>query len=145
MTDVSRSIRLEASAADVWALIGPFDSMTSWHPAVLDSVLGSEDGRMVRRLLVVGGIRVTEVLLHHDDHDRHYRYAIADGGRLPVVEFTATLRVKEDSSDACEVVWSSTFMPAGAPDDVAAEAISGIFDAGLNALEDRFRQGDSAT
>jgi len=138
MTDLSRETRLSAPADEVWALVGAFDSLPNWHPAVLSCELGVEDDRMVRRLVVVGGIRVTERLLRHDDAERKYSYAISDGGRLPVADFTATFRVTDHGIDGTGVVWSCSFVTAGAPEDVAREAMRGILDSGLNALEDRF-------
>ncbi|MGY8997118.1 MAG: SRPBCC family protein [Alphaproteobacteria bacterium] len=138
MTDVSRSVTLSAPALEVWSLIGPFDALTSWHPAVLDSSLGADDGRMVRHLVFVGGIKVTERLIAHDDETMMQRYGISDGGRLPVADFTATLRVVAGSSETCSVTWSCSFQPAGAPESVVREAVEGIFDSGMNSLSDRF-------
>lgn len=138
MTEISRSVALAASAEEIWALVGPFDAMTRWHPAVLDSKLGVDEGRMVRHLVFVGGIKVTELLIQHDDDAMVQRYAISDGGRLPVADFTATLRVVAATPETCEVRWSCLFEPAGAPEDVVREAIEGIFDAGMNSLADRF-------
>jgi len=142
MTDVSRSVNLSARASEVWSLIGPFDSFTRWHPAVLDSRMGENDGRMVRHQVFVGGIKVTERLISHDDDAMMQRYGISDGGRLPVADFTATLRVVPGESDSCSVTWSCSFQPAGAPEDVVREAIEGIFDSGMNSLADRYGKAD---
>lgn len=142
MTDVSRTVNLAADADVVWSLIGPFDAMTSWHPAVLESRLGVEEGRMVRHLVFVGGIKVTERLVHHDDASMMVRYVISDEGRLPVADFSATLRVTPAQAGVCAVTWSCLFQPAGAPEDVVREAIAGIVDSGLNSLSDRFGQAD---
>ena len=138
MTDVSRSVNLSAAAGEVWDLIGPFDALTSWHPAVLDSRQGEDDGRITRHLVFVGGMKVTERLIAHDDDGMVQRYGISNGGRLPVADFTATLRVVAGNSGTSAVTWSCSFQPAGAPESVVREAIEGIFDSGMNSLADRF-------
>jgi len=140
--DVSRSVRLKAPAEEVWALIGPFDSLTKWHTAMLNCTLGVDQGHMVRHLVVVGGIKVTERLIQHDDAGMVYRYAMSDAGRFPVVDFTASLRVSDHGNDGCAVTWSSSFLVAGAPESVVGEALGGIFDSGMNSLADRFGLAD---
>ena len=135
--EVSREVRLAAPAAEVWDLIGPFGSLDRWHPAVLLCDLDEEDGHTVRRVKVVGNVRTVQRLISHDDAARRYRYAITEGD-LPVYDYDAVLSVREDGRDACVVTWHVTFQAAGAPDDVAREAIEGILDGGLNGLAHRF-------
>lgn len=137
--EVSREVRLAAPAAEIWALIGPFDGLDRWHPAVLQCEPDEEDGYTVRRVKVVGNVRTVQRLLSHDDARRSYRYTITEGD-LPVHDYDAVLSVREDGHDACVVTWRVTFQAAGAPDDVAREAIEGIFDGGLNGLAHRFGQ-----
>ncbi len=54
----------------------------------------------VRHLAFLGGLKVTERLIHHDDTGMVQRYTISDGGRLPVADFAATLRVAPESDAA---------------------------------------------
>lgn len=137
MIEVSREVRLAAPAAELWDLIGPFDDLDRWHPAVLQCQPDEEDGFTVRRVKVVGNVRTVQRLLSHDDARRTYRYTIIEGD-LPVHDYDAVLAVREDGPDVCVVSWRVTFQAAGAPDDVAREAIEGIVEGGLNALVDRF-------
>ena len=53
MAKVSVSAKFSTSAKRVWALIGDFDAMARWHPAVEKSELGA--GGMLRRLGLAGG------------------------------------------------------------------------------------------
>jgi len=135
--EVGREVRLAAPAAEVWGLIGPFGSLAHWHPAVLECDLDEEDGFTIRRVKVVGNVRTVQRLLSHDDAGRRYRYTITDGD-LPVHDYDAVLAVREDGPETCVASWRVTFQAAGAPDDVAREAIEGIFDGGLNGLAHRF-------
>lgn len=137
MVEVDRSVTLAASADEVWALVGGFDSLPDWHPAVLSCELASDDGRMTRRLKVVGNIRLVERLVRHDDASRSCRYTLSEGP-LPVEGYDSTFAVHDGGGDRCVVTWRATFEPSGASEDVAREAIEGIYDSGLNALADRF-------
>ena len=47
MTKVHVSTQLNAPAAEVWGLIGRWNALPDWHPAVLKSEL-SEDGKVRR-------------------------------------------------------------------------------------------------
>lgn len=137
MTQVERTVRLAAPAAEVWALIGPFDGLPNWHPAVLACRLGTEDGATLRHLTVVGRIELVERLVALDETGRSCRYVLVDGP-LPVEGYVATLAVADGGDGTSTATWSARFEPAGAPEDVAVEAVGGIYDAGLNSLADRF-------
>ena len=137
MAEVTREVRLKAPAAEVWALIGGFNDLPHWHPAVLSSELMEEDGDTVRHLVIVGRIRLAERLLSRDDAARSYRYTLEDGP-LPVEGYIATLSVAANGDGSVTVRWSARFEPAGAPAEVATEALEGIYDSGLNSLADRF-------
>ncbi|MDA1001280.1 MAG: SRPBCC family protein, partial [bacterium] len=109
MPEVSMSVKLNASADEVWGLIGGFNALPDWHPAAAKSTL--EAGGKVRRLEVVGGAVVLERLERHSDADRACTYTIEEGP-IPVSGYRATLRVQEDGA-GCKVSWSSAFNPAG--------------------------------
>lgn len=137
MAEVTRQVRLQAPAAEVWALVGGFNDLPHWHPAVLSSELSEEDGDTIRHLVIVGRIRLAERLLSHDDAARSYRYTLAEGP-LPVEGYVATLSVADNGDGSATVRWAARFEPAGAPAEVAIEALEGIYDSGLNSLADRF-------
>ena len=58
MADVKLSTTLPASADDIWKLIGSFNALPDWHPAVQKSEL--KDGGTERRLTLVGGGEIVE-------------------------------------------------------------------------------------
>ncbi len=137
MPELERSIRLAASAEDVWAAIGDFDGMPNWHPAVNASRVWQEGAEQVRELVVVGNIRLKERLVSHDDGARTYRYAIVDGP-LPVEGFASKIAVSDNGDGTSTVTWSAQYQLAGASDEIARESIGGIYDAGLQSLGIKF-------
>ncbi|MEQ9608860.1 MAG: SRPBCC family protein [Kiloniellaceae bacterium] len=136
MAKVSSSTALPVSAKTVWAVIGNFNALPDWHPAVEKSELKKEDGSTVRKLSLVGGGSIEEKLEQIDDKERRYTYTIVSGP-LPVSNYTATLRVR-DSDKGCSVEWSSEFEAKGAPEGDAVAAISGIYEAGFENLKKMF-------
>ena len=108
MTKVSSSADLPVPAATVWAVIGNFNALPDWHPAVEKSELKKEDGGTLRKLSLMGGGTIEEKLEQIDDKERLYTYSILSGP-LPVSNYTATLRVRgDDKGSGCTVEWSSS-------------------------------------
>lgn len=136
MAKVSSSTELPVSAKTVWAVIGNFNALPDWHPAVEKSELKKENGSTVRKLSLVGGGSIEEKLEQVDDKERRYTYTILSGP-LPVSNYTATLKVR-DSGNGCSVEWSSEFEAKGAPESDAVAAISGIYEAGFENLKQMF-------
>lgn len=138
MTKVSSSTDLPVPATTVWAVIGNFNGLPDWHPAVEKSELKEEGGGTLRKLSLMGGGTIEEKLEQVDDKERLYTYSIVSGP-LPVTNYTATLRVRgDDKGSGCTVEWSSEFDAQGAPESAAVEAISGIYEAGFENLKKMF-------
>jgi len=137
MTKVSMSTKLNVSADQVWSLIGGFNALPDWHPAIEKSEL-EEEGQM-RRLSLAGGGTVIEQLERINENERTYSYSIVDSP-LPVANYTATLKVTAEG-DTCTVDWSSDFDPAGGMEGEAADIIRGVYEAGLDNLKKMFGAG----
>ena len=135
MAKVSMQSPLNMSADEVWNLIGQFNAIPDWHPAVTSSKL--EDGGRIRRLSLFGGGEIVERLEQIEEGDRLYRYSIVSGP-LPVANYTATLRVKDDGKGKAVVEWSSEFDPAGATETDATAAVQEIYRAGFDNLRKLF-------
>lgn len=135
MAKVSMQSPLNMSADEVWKLIGQFNALPDWHPAVVTSKL--EDGGRIRRLSLLGGGEIVERLEQIEQGDRLYRYSIVSGP-LPVANYTATLRVKEDGKGKAVVEWSSEFDPAGATETDAMAAITEVYKSGFENLRKLF-------
>jgi len=55
-------------------------------------------------------------------------------GPLPVSNYESTIRVTDNGDGGSKVVWNSTFDANGASDDEAINIITGIYAAGLDAV-----------
>ena len=133
MSEVSLSTHLKVKPEQVWDLIGRFNALADWHPAVETSTL--EDGGTVRKLALVGGGEIVEQLIPTDE-EHTYEYSILSGP-LPVMNYKSKIRVIEDG-DGAKVEWSSQFEPSGAPESEAVAAIQGIYQAGFDNLKKMF-------
>ena len=135
MAKVSMQSPVGISADQVWELIGKFNALPEWHPAVSASKL--EDGGKLRRISLLGGGEIVERLEKIDEGDRLYRYSIVSGP-LPVANYTATLRVKDGKDGKAVVEWSSEFDPAGASEMDATAAVQEIYKTGFDSLRKMF-------
>jgi len=135
MAKVSMQSPVSMSADELWKLIGQFNAIPEWHPSVSSSKL--EDGGRIRRLSLLGGGEIVERLEQIEQGDRLYRYSIVSGP-LPVANYTATLRVKDDGKGKAIVEWSSEFDPAGATETDATAAVQDIYRMGFENLRKMF-------
>ncbi|MDH3638834.1 MAG: SRPBCC family protein [Gammaproteobacteria bacterium] len=134
MANVKMSSHFSVAPDQVWDLIGGFNALADWHPAVEKSEL--EEGGTIRRLHLVGGGEIVERLQQSDDDKQVYSYSILEGP-LPVQGYVAEIRVRPDG-DGCEVEWSSSFEPAGASESDAMQAIQDVYQAGFDNLKKIF-------
>ncbi len=138
MTKVSMKTELKAPADEVWKLIGGFNALPDWHPAVAESTTEGEGEGSVRRLSLAGGGTIVERLESVDDNERRYSYSIVDSP-LPVSNYRATISAREQGDGTATVVeWSSEFSPSGASESDATKVIQGIYDAGFDNLKKMF-------
>lgn len=146
--------KLNASPDEVWAVIGKFDDM-SWHPAVASTEItgdGSVDQpekseRVLHLKAESGDPTITEILSKWQPEKRCYAYRIekVDMAVLPVTNYGSTLCVQDDGGKA-KVVWKGGFYrgdpngqpPADQNDDAAIAGVTGIYQAGLTALVEKF-------
>jgi hypothetical protein len=138
MTAVHKTAALKAPAQEVWSLIGGFNALPDWHPAVERSEERTEGPDRLRTLSLRGGGSIVERLVKHDDQARAYSYAIVSSP-LPVENYRSEIRVRDDGDGrGCIVEWQSEFAPSGASEADAVAAIGGVYEAGLDNLRKRF-------
>ncbi len=136
MTKVNMKTQVPVSADQLWELIGQFNGIASWHPAVEKSEL-EEDGK-IRRLTLVGGGVIVERLQQIDDNEHLYRYSIVESP-LPVADYVAEIRVHQNEEGSGSTIeWSSEFKPKDASVQQAMDAIQGIYQAGFDNLKKLF-------
>jgi len=133
MPKVNMQTELDVPAQQVWDLIGSFNALPDWHPAVESSEL--EKGGQIRKLRLAGGGTIVEKLETISDNERVYTYSIVDSP-LPVSDYMASISVRQDDDgDGTIVEWSSSFQAQGASENEAVRAIEEIYEAGFNNLK----------
>lgn len=132
MAKVSVTTDVEVAADQLWSLIGGFNTLPDWHPAVEKSEL-QEEGSM-RVLSLAGGGEIVEKLEKHDDNQRTYSYTITDSP-LPVANYRAEIKVTDEGNGKSSVEWSGEFSADGAPENEAIDVVTGVFQAGLDNLK----------
>ncbi len=150
---VVETIEINAPAEKVWAKIGNFQDM-SWHPAVekTEGQGGNEKGA-ARKLTLKGGGVIEETLEKHDDGKMSYFYRIAnvDVKVLPVTNYSSWLTVEPEEGGKSKVEWKGAFYrgypnndpPADLNDEASIKAVTGVYQAGLNALKKSMEAGGS--
>lgn len=133
--EVARSRDVPAPPAAVWALIGDFCAIGSWHPMVERCILSSDeddDGDRVqlRGIVAKGGLgTIVEIETARDETAMSYSYTFIQGP-LPVQAYNATLSVRPNGAGST-VLWTAMFDAAGMSDAEALADITGVYDAGL--------------
>ncbi|MDO5612569.1 MAG: SRPBCC family protein [Paracoccus sp. (in: a-proteobacteria)] len=152
------SVVLNATPDEVWQAIGKFEDM-GWHPAVASTEItgdGSVDvpevsTRVLHLNADSGDPTITEKLIGFDADKRSYKYMIeaVDVAVLPVTNYSSTLQVKDKDGKA-EVVWKAGFYrgfpnndpPPNLNDETAEAAVNAIYQAGIEALSERFGKAE---
>jgi hypothetical protein len=138
MSKVKVSTTLYVPAQAVWNMIGGFNELARWHPAVARSEETKEKGATIRKLTIQGGGTFIEKLDRLDPKERTYSYSILESP-LPVAGYKAKLHVREaEDGKSCTVEWSSEFEAAGAPENEAVKIIRGIYESGFENLQRLF-------
>ena len=140
------SADVATAPADVWAVIGDFQDL-GWHPAVFstDGEGGNDPG--ATRLLTLmeeGGPTVAEELTAFDAEAMSYTYSITEVAPevLPVDAYSATISVSP-AGEGARIDWQGSFkraMAEGVTDEAATETMTGVYQAGLDALAAQFGQ-----
>jgi hypothetical protein len=123
----------------IWNLIGGFNALPAWYPAVERSEL--KEGGTLREMTLVDGVTIMEKLEHHSDELREYSYSIVKSP-LPVANYLATLKVS-GQGERSQVEWSGEFDPAGVSESEAVRLVQEIYQAGLDNLKELLHHQDT--
>ncbi|GAB7101915.1 hypothetical protein JCM4814A_02290 [Streptomyces phaeofaciens JCM 4814] len=129
MATLVKNQQYNASAAQVWDLVGDFYTVDTWIPGIASTV--RDDVRKTRTITTHDGARLVERLLDEGPHFHHYH--IDDSGTLPLRNVTARLAVTETGPQQSAIDWTVSFDPAiGSTEADAAAFISGFYQACLD-------------
>ncbi|WP_058050399.1 SRPBCC family protein [Janthinobacterium sp. Ant5-2-1] len=133
MAHTTTSIDIAATPAQVWQLIGGFNSLPDWLPYIPSSTLS--DGGRIRHLANPAGDVIVEQLEAYDNAARSYSYSILQAP-FPVTDYLSNLQVSAiPGSDGARVTWSGRFTPVGVGEQEVTDLFHGIYVAGLEALQ----------
>jgi hypothetical protein len=134
---VTRSVDVEATPEAIWALIGPFCAIKDWLPPVGTC---TEDGRSPpTRTLVTKDAAATFVELQTERNDAAHFYTYQfQSSPLPVTHYKATIKVSSRGDGKATVTWRGTYSANPGKEKVASDALSGIYEAGLNSIKLKF-------
>ena len=148
--NITLTAEVAADPAEVWSVIGNFQDM-SWHPAV--HATAGENGNAIdaTRVLTLGaadGPTISEILYKYSDEKMSYSYRITDVlvEVLPVTNYSSHLTVKPRDGGGSLIEWRGAFYrgypnndpPPELNDEAAIAAVSAVYQAGLDALVERF-------
>lgn len=147
---VTVTTEVAASPEEVWAVIGNFQDM-GWHPVVFstEGANGNEiDATRVLTLGEAGGPTIDEVLYKYSAEKMSYSYRITavEVTVLPVTNYSSHLTVKPREGGGALIEWRGAFYrgypnndpPEELNDAAAIAAVTGVYQAGLDALKAHF-------
>lgn len=130
MVKVERTRTYELTPQEVWAVIGHFHGLHTWHPGITDS-MASEDGTV--RTLRLAGDGGTVVETRTGEGDLHHSYRI-DESPMPIKDYEATVMARE-ANEGAKVVWSAEFEVDGITEAEGMEMMHTFIDAGFDSIE----------
>ena len=136
---VVMSVEVNAPVAQVWDMVGAFDKLQDWHPAVESSTMKGSPEQIgaVRTLHLKGGGEIHERLTYLNQDSRTLTYQILESP-LPISNYNSYISATPAGPGRTVVIWGSTFEAKGAPDAKAKSIISGIYQAGFDELKKKF-------
>ena len=131
--EVSVKSDIQAPAAEVWGVIGDFNGLPLWSPAIKTSRMDGEGVGAVRHIDIIDGRRLSERLETYDPENMTFSYSIIDGPR-PVPGYLATIAVAKNGA-ASTVTWACAGEPEGISEEELRAKLSRICARALKALK----------
>lgn len=130
MTTVTVTEDIKGKAADVWARLSDFGGIKVGGPVT--SIETEGQGVGMTRTIGMGGGKIVERLDRHDATAMVFAYSILnDDCPLPVRNYAAKVTVADKGDGSCNVQWTGTFEPKGAPEADAMKVVEGIYRGGI--------------
>jgi len=117
----------------IWAIVGDFCAIKTWHPAAADCVETKEGDVTYRTITLKDGGKIKEKLTGKEDLG--YSYEIVESP-LPVKNYKSKLWLEvDDEPDRSVIYWQSDFDANGASEDDAKAKITGILADGVKGIK----------
>lgn len=134
VVQVSKSVRLSASADDAWSFVSDFAGYASWQPHI-ESVEMQTNGH--RTVLFTRGDSVVDQVTARDDAAKTLTYGLVPGQDTPLTSLSATFAVRAVDGGS-EVEYT---IEVEVPDEMTEPARAGIgadVDGALAGLDKEF-------
>jgi hypothetical protein len=139
MIEVREHSELGASARQVWSLVADFGGF-------VEMLVASRNGKVethgagvgMTRTVIVDGEHLVEQLDEIDEKRWRTRYSMIVTGPFPVVDYQATITLNPLRHDRCRLVWAGSFIPHGASEHDAVEAVRAVYVEGITLMRQRF-------
>ncbi|MBU0601524.1 MAG: SRPBCC family protein [Gammaproteobacteria bacterium] len=138
---LEREVTVDTTPDTVWKLVGNFNALDVWHPAVVSSTMkGAGTKAGATRVLTLGnGALIKEKLTAYSSTKHSYTYAITESP-LPVKNYSSTISLSPAGEGKTLVKWQATFDANGASDDEATKVMQGVYDGGLTRVGAIFKK-----
>ena len=123
---------LSAPADKVWDVISAGDGVDKWFPSLI-ATCRVEDGK--RYCTTTDGAALEEDIIEVNHEAKTFKYGIPSQSMLPVENILGTMKVTVAENGNALVEWSGTFDVASEDEQTAREAFKGLWQMGLNDLE----------
>ncbi len=134
MAQVNMKTAIEASADTIWQIVRDYGGNGRYVAAISGIVVEGQGVGAIRTITLQDGAELVERLDIFDDDARTLTYSIVKSP-LPLADYVATMTVRELAPSRCELQWSSTFEPDGAPEAEAKAIVEGIYGMGFEGLK----------
>lgn len=132
MPKITMSTDVAMNPDTLWQSIGAFAAIGQWHP-MIETVESDGEQKGSTRTLSLGGAKIVERLEEVSPTERLYRYSIVDSP-LPIRNYVAEIRVKDNGDGSSTVEWSSDFDVAGGNEADITKTLREVYQAGLDNL-----------
>jgi hypothetical protein len=116
---------VDVAAEKMWRLVSDSGD-TSWMPAGTPVRIEGSGPGMTRNITAGPDKVITERLESIDEATHTLVYTIPVNVPFPATDYRATLQVTPNGA-GCDVEWSASFTPAGAPEAETAKAIEATY------------------
>jgi hypothetical protein len=138
--ELSQSVKLKASAAEVWSYVSDFYNYAEWQPHIASIERGEKDGERVVHMK--RGNTVLDRVVERDEASRKLSYGLVPGQPtppgVPKLEDMLATFVVADAGGKAEVAYT---ISVTVPDEIRPMAEKGIgadIAGALQGLKDRF-------
>ncbi|MEY2402942.1 MAG: hypothetical protein QOD38_493 [Acidimicrobiaceae bacterium] len=136
MAEVQVTGEFGADVDEVWKLVSDFGGLLESMGVPVE--LSGPEGIGQERTITMGPEPTVE-RLEEIDNDAHRLVYSIQSGPLPVSNYMGTMQLSTIGEGRTKVEWSATFDPAaGFPEADAVSIVSGVYNAGIGALQGRF-------